>query len=437
MAGAWETSGAQRRSRPPRLDHRSQHDRQAHAEQPADSPPPSHPLSATGPASLVGSSDQLAELLEHLRSAGSFAFDSEFIGEMSYVPKLCLIQVATSARVALIDPLVGFDLTPFWQILAEPGIQKIVHAGQQDIEPVFRHIGRPAANLFDAQIAAGFAGLGYPLALAKLVNAVIDVKLTKGLTFSHWDRRPLSAQQLRYAADDVRFLPAVRMVLGKRLETLGHAEWVAEESNSLADPSLYEFDAESAYLKIRGAGSLHARNLAILRELTLWRDQTAKVTDMPARSLLRDEVLLELSRNPVDSVENLRRVRGLPRPVESEYGEEIVAAIARGHALPPEQLPSTRFHEPTPREKFCADALWASAQCLCAGRQIDPNAVTSRQEIGEIYRCYLAGQETDDFRLMRGWRREALGQHIIELLAGKLRLSAKWVDGALALDKGD
>jgi ribonuclease D len=133
------------------------------------------------------------------------------------------------------------DLTPFWELLCDPAVEKIVHAGDQDVEPVVRHLNRSPANFFDTQIAAGFCALPYPVSLSKLVMELTGAKLGKGLTFTHWDQRPLSPMQLRYAADDVRYLPAVRAELGRRLEKSHHAGWAKEECEALCDASQYRF----------------------------------------------------------------------------------------------------------------------------------------------------------------------------------------------------
>src|SRR4051812_39167381 len=217
-----------------RARHRAQSHDSAHAES-ADSagPPPEHPLIPRGAAPLIATDAELEKLIEHLRASGSFAYDSEFIGELTYIPKLCLIQVATAERVALIDPLAKIDLNPFWMAICDPSIEKIVHAGEQDVEPVIRLTGKKPANLFDTQIAAGFAGMAYPVSLSKLVNELVGARLGKGLTFSHWDQRPLSAVQMRYAADDVRYLPALRAELGRRIDALGHSEFAREECAEL------------------------------------------------------------------------------------------------------------------------------------------------------------------------------------------------------------
>ncbi len=401
----------------------------AHAADPADdSPQPDHPLITREKPQFVDEQDALSELIAHLRSAGKFAYDSEFIGELTYIPKLCLIQVATTQRVALIDTLGKLDLKPFWQLLCDETVEKIVHAGQQDIEPVFRNANSRAANIFDTQISAGFIGLAYPVALSKLVQQMIGVKLGKGLTFTHWDQRPLSAMQLRYAADDVRYLLAVRAAIGEELEKLGHTKWAAEECEVLCDPTQYGFNPQAHYLRIRGANSLPARGQAILRELTIWRDKWARHHNVPPRSFLRDEILLDLARSPVKSIDKLSRVKGLPRPVEQDHGPEIIAATTAALELPPEQLPVVRNFEPTPKQRFGADALWSAVQCLCAGRKIDPNLVSSRQEIGELYRTVSSSNDPADARLLQGWRHDAIGQTVLDLLAGNTCLELNWSD---------
>lgn len=427
---------------PPRSKARYHHARSSHRARAHDSAhegngdesgtsPPHHPLVPAGPAALITTDEQLAELIGRLRAAGSFAYDSEFIGETSYFPRLCLIQAATAEGVALVDPLADIELRPFWELIADEAVEKIVHAGQQDVEPVWRHIGREARNVFDTQIASGFVALPYPLSLSKLVMELTGAKLGKGLTFSHWDQRPLSAMQLRYAADDVRYLPLARQELGRRLKASGRTAWVAEECRAMCDPVLYRFDPETSYLRVRGATSLSGKGLAALRELAIWRDAAARAEDVPPRTFLRDEILIDLSRNPVKSADMLDRVRGLPRPVEKEHGHAIVNATLRALAQPAPRAASGRDDESTPTERFRADAWWAAAQTICAGRSVDTAAVASRQECVDFYRALTAGEDPTISRLMSGWRREALGQPLVDLFRGARRLDVSWSGGTL------
>jgi ribonuclease D len=342
--------------------------------------------------------------------------------------------VASQKRVALIDPLAEIDLRPFWELLADPTVEKIVHAGEQDLEPVFRQIGRPPVNFFDTQIAAGFVGLPYPLSLSKLVLEMTGAKLGKGLTFSHWDQRPLSPIQLRYAADDVRYLPAVRAEIGKRLAALGHANWAAEECAALCISSQSRFDPESQYLRIRGAAALAPRNLAVLRELSIWRDASSRQHDLPPRTFLKDEVLLDLARTPVKTPDKLARVRGLPRPVERDYGARIIELTQHAWSLPAGDLPASgKDIELSPTERFRADALFLAMQCACAGMSIEPGLVASRQEFSEFYRYLTSGGEGDPPRLLQGWRKKAVGEPIERFVKGATRAGLAWTDGRLQL----
>jgi len=393
---------------------------------------PKEPLIPRDDAALVTTNDGLRELLAHLRAARSFAYDSEFIGELTYIPKLCLVQVATASRVALIDPLApDLELRPFWELIADPAVEKVVHAGAQDVEPVVRHLGTEAKNVFDTQIACGFIGMAYPVALAKLVGEMIGARLGKALTFSHWDQRPLSPSQLRYAADDVRYLPALRDRIGTRLDETGHWAWARQEFDAMCDAKLYQFDPETAYLRVRGATSLNAHALAVLRELVVWRDGVARAHDVPPRAFLKDEILIDLSRNPVKTLERLDRVRGLPRPVEAAHGREIVEATLRGLATPPGKFPFARSFEPSPTERFRADAVWAAAQCICIGQAVDPALVTSRQEVGEFVRHVNHGREPKENGILKGWRREALGEPLLDLMTREGKVAMTWREGAL------
>lgn len=421
-------SQPRRGSRYSPAQHRARSHDSAHAADDSDSSPAgtSHPLVPAGAAAVIDSDPELIRLIATLRDARSFAYDSEFIGELSYYPKLCLIQTATTSGVWLIDPLAKIDLRPFWELLSDASVEKIVHAGQQDVEPVVRHLDRAAQSIWDTQIAAGLAGLPYPVSLSKLVAELGGAKLGKGLTFTNWEQRPLSGMQLRYAADDVRYLPLVREVLGGRLAQLGHAEWAAAESQALCEPSLYRFSPEVQASRVRGAGSLLPRNLALLRELVAWRDVLARRDNVPPRTFVKDEVLLDLARTPIRSVEKLARVRGLPRPVEHAHGQELVSITQKVMSLTPDDLPEVRDVEPTPSERFKADALWAAAHGLCAGRSIDIALVTSRQEIGELYRILAAGEDPVGLRLMTGWRRQALGTALVDLYHHNARLTVEW-----------
>jgi len=409
--------GRKRLRRDGRYFHRDASHRESHAQSELDLPPiTEHPLASAAKPVTVAEAAGLAEMIEHLTAAGSFAFDSEFIGERSYEPHLCLLQAATAERVYVVDPLAGADLGGLWELIARDDVEKIVLAGQQDFGPAVQHTGRPPANIMDVQIAAGFIHADYPLSLARLVETFLGVSLGKGMTFTHWDRRPLSAVQMRYAADDVRYLPAARDVIGRRLEEAGRADWARQECRAaLEELSVYQPPAETLYQRVRGRDRLGRRELAVLRELAVVRDAAARHEDEPPRTLVKDGVLLAMARRRVHSLEDLDRIKGLPRPFKARYGRELAEAGARALTLPEDHWPPAALRE-MPEDRERGDRVWVEIVRFCEQRSVAPALVASRKEVVRLCHAAAAGETLDEHRLMRGWRRELLGERLDELL---------------------
>ena len=349
----------------------------------------------------------LLALVAQVRAAGSFAYDSEFIGEHTYRPWVCVIQLATAHEVVLIDPLApGIDLLPFWQLIADPAVEKIVHAGSQDLEPAMRHTGRPPANIFDIQIASAFIGMPYPAALGKLVLALTGADLGPGLKFSQWDARPLSAVQLSYAANDVRYLPLARRLLADKLAANPLADTLSmaiEECRALSDPTLYSFDPGTQRLRVRGVESLKPRQVSVLRALLAWRETQAEHDNVPPRMLLRDEVVLEMARHPVKSVMELDRIKGLPRPVESTHGQHLLELTETALQAPPPKLPRFRHFDPE-HYRGQIETLLAAIHERCKAVSIEPTVATSKKEVTLFIRGLATGDPAAVTRLTRGWR---------------------------------
>ncbi len=390
---------------------REQSHRQSHSQESLESlgPVAAHPLACAEEAVVVQTGQALAEMIEHLAAAGAFAFDSEFIGERTYTPHLCLVQVATTRKVYVVDPLGGLDLSPFWELIVSPALRKIVLAGQQDFGPAVLRTGKPPANVMDLQIAAGFVRVDYPLSLVRLVQEFVGVSLGKAHTFTHWDNRPLSAVQMRYAADDVRYLPAAWDAISRQLAEFGRAAWAQQECDAaLGDMSLYVTPPELLYQRVRGQDRLRPRNLAILRELAIVRDQAARREDLPTRTFLKDSILAAMARYLAARVEDLARIKGLPRPVELKYGRQFVEATARALALPEDRLPPSGPKPPS-RRQTGTDEAWARLSQFCQERSIAPTLVSSPREVARARRLLAHNQPLDQHRLFQGWRKELLG----------------------------
>lgn len=382
-------------------------------------------------ATVVDMQPALDRLLGHLREVGSFAYDSEFIGEMSYLPKLCLVQVGTEDGVWLIDPLAELNIQGFWELLTDPSVRKIVHAGQQDVEPVIRIMGQPARNVVDTQIAGGLIGLAYPTSLQRLVEELLGIHLNKGLTFTDWTQRPLSSQQLRYAADDVRYLPAMWHEIEARFPSPHTPAWLKEQCETMCSFTPYQFTPETACLRIKGASSLNPVQLGMLRELAIWRDTAAREADLPPRAYLKDEVLIDLCRNPVKTHERLAAFRGLPRPVMTHHADTILRALTDGAAHPMPDIPGLRKIEQSSAEEFTADSVYALLQAIAHAQGIDAALVASRAEVTAMLVDLHRPERLTSHPLMQGWRKAAVGDQLLAVLRDKRRLQLSWTDGRL------
>lgn len=392
---------------------------------------PEHPLICADEAEFIEDDAALADLIAHVREVGCFAYDTEFIGELTYSPMFCLIQIATSTRVAVIDSMCGLDLTCVWELLADESVRVLVHAGSQDLEPVVRFLDKAPANIFDTQIGGGFGALPYPLSLTKLVEEFVGIKLGKALTFTSWDERPLSARHLRYAADDVRYLPAVYAALKERLENMGHLAWAEGECERLCDPTQYRFNPITQARRVKGGKGLKPKEIAILHELVTVRDAGAQKENSPPRAHLKDEVLVDMARGRGKTLEAIADLRGMPRQVAREWGKLYLEAYERGVAKPRETWPKPTKHEETPRQRYRLDGLWAGLQGYCFGRGIDPALIGNRQQLADYYRLLKGSEFEVDPPLATGWRRAVVGSVLESLVDHGGDIHLNWVDHRL------
>ena len=403
-------------------------------------PPPLPPLQLPSvPTQLISTPVQLAELCEHLRAAGTFAFDTEFIGENTYQPILCLVQVATETRVELIDPMKGGlgesgreGMWPFWELLADVNIEKICHAGDQDVEIMWQHSGLLTRNMFDTQIGAGMLGITYPTALWRAVEYFTGVTLEKAHTYSAWDRRPLSAAQFSYGVDDVRYLPAIHKAMKTRLLEESHLGWMHAACDEMCAESARPVEARKLFVKIRGASGLSSEQLSVLREITALREQLAYEHDVPPRAILKDEVLSDIAARMPKSESELARIRDIPRDAVPAYGDAILEAVAAGRAVKEEDRPGIFVPGEDPAEvKRLAETLWVAAQVICLGQSVNPALVTSQNEISAIARLIYQRKPFDKHPLLSGWHRECLGEKLAALVRGELKIELEMVAQAL------
>jgi ribonuclease D len=376
---------------------------------------------------------RLEELADGARAAGSLALDTEFMGEGRYRTLLCLVQLAipegsrVSDRILVLDPLIeDLDATPLAEVLADPAVQIVVHAGRQDIALVRRRFGTEVRNVFDTQVAAGFAGLGAQVSYDSLLTDVLALRVAKTASFTRWDARPLSSEQLAYAREDVVHLHELAAELQHRLTDLGRLQWALEECQPLELAS-DERDLETIFNRLPRLGSLNASARPIARELVGWRERTAERQNRPVQSVLGDATLVEIARRRPSSRGELEKIRGVGQSASGRRGEELLEAIRAGRERPPEQ-PTQTSRPPAPKPDDAPLVALGEALLRTRAREagLAYELLAARADLQAIVASARAGSGEADVRTLRGWRRELVGAELLELLDGRVSMS---VDG--------
>jgi ribonuclease D len=375
------------------------------------------PKGADLPEQVITQPDELAACCDHLAACRVFGLDTEFVGEDTYHPHLCLVQVATAERLYLIDPLTVGPLDRFWQLVVDPANRVVVHAGREEVRLCRLCTGQVPAGLVDLQIAAGLVGLIYPLGHGALVGQVLGVRLSKLETLTEWRTRPLTRQQVRYAFDDVRFLLPLWHRLEAQLRQLDRLAWAEEEFARLAGHATPEETATEKWRKLRGLSSLDRTRLAIVRELYLWREETAARTNRPARALVRDDLLVEIARRNPRRERDLEVIRGLPR----RNLEAILTVVERARTLPPDDLPSMQEREQDPPQMaMVSNILAAVLGDFCARRRLASNLVASGSDIKLLVRAHMQGRPIPGESLLsQGWRQAHVLPELEAVLHGR------------------
>ena len=394
-------------------------------------------MSIPAPSKYIANSRALEGLCDELRGSPRIALDTEFVGEESFVPKLELIQVASHHVAAVIDfqcIQTNGPLASFWELLCDPQIEKVVHAGRQDLDLIATHTGRIPRPFFDTQIAAAMLGYGPQIAYANLVQRIYGTKLAKAHTFTNWSARPLSQEQITYAAEDVKFLLAIHDHLYRRLDALGRVDWVREEFARL-ETTVGEKNRDplERYQRIRGWDSLKPRQAAVLRDLAAWRETEARRRNIPRGRVMRDEVLLQIARHPPKTVDELRGMRGVHSSEIDRNGEQILSTITSALALPPSVWPTfSRERKPEPDSRGLVELLQAILRARSLELEIAPTLLATSADLQALVEA--GGKRMAlDLPILRGWRRQLMGELLLQILNGQLSVSIDPAKGILRI----
>lgn len=373
------------------------------------------------PYLFVERDEQLRELCERLAQAEWLTVDTEFLREKTYYPQLCLIQVASPNEVACIDPQKVSNLDPLVALFANPSILKIFHAARQDMELFWHGHRMLPAPVFDTQVAAPLLGYSEQMGYASLVKERLGIDIDKSETRTDWSRRPLTESQLDYAAADVRHLAELFPKLRDELLQRGRLDWLVDDFAVLTDPATYENHPEQAWRRLRGLQKFRGPALACAQALAAWREQRAQQENRPRKWVLDDDALMTLARIKVQSVADLKRVRGLPPQVIDRHGEQLIALLDAARQKTPEPLPDYERPEALSEDQEAAvDVLTGVLRQLAATQTLNPTSIASRKDLQELVR----GERTHS-PLLRGWRRGIAGEKLLDVLEGRCRLHLK------------
>jgi ribonuclease D len=372
----------------------------------------------------LATSADVEQAAAQARIHGRLGIDTEFMSEGRYRALLCLVQVVVDGEgpeaeppILLIDSLDGVDADPLAQLLADPQIEVVLHAGRQDVAILRRAWKTELTNLFDTQVAAGFAGASAQAGYANLLSQILGRRVGKTASYTRWDSRPLTPEQLAYAAEDVAHLLELTDELQRRLHESGRLEWAREECRRLEAAS-DERDPETAWERLPRIGQLDPRSRAVAKELGAWRERTASHEDRPPGSVVADPALVEVAKRRPTTLSELEHIRGIHPSTIRRRGQDLLDVIARGLQAPPIPREEVRTrYDPSDAPLIALAEALLRARALEAGLAYE--LIASRAELEQIVSAARRSEPEPAVRTLEGWRSELVGADLRDLLGGR------------------
>lgn len=372
---------------------------------------------------IITDQRELELLCQKLAACPFITIDTEFLRERTYYPKLCLIQVSgPDQQAAAIDPIdSNLDLSPLFEILLNPKILKVLHAGRQDLEIFYRLTGKVIGPFFDTQIAAMVCGYGDSVGYENLVRDITGASLDKSVQFTDWSKRPLSQRQIEYALGDVIHLVKIYEHMVQELDKKGRTSWVFQEEEILADPATYANNPEESWRRIK-LRSPKPKTLAILRELAAWRETQAQKRDMPRTWLLRDETLADMAAQAPRSADQIKKIRGFNADqADGHIGKSLLALIEKALNSDKETWPKIPDRKIIPSQVLATiEVLKLLLKVECVQHHVAPKLVADSEDLERI-----AMEDSPDVPALKGWRYNVFGKDALELKAGKIAVGLK------------
>jgi len=368
---------------------------------------------------MIDTTDALNKACARLAQHDFVTLDTEFMRETTFYSKLCLIQMASPEEDVLIDPLApDLDLSAFFELMRNEKVLKVLHAGRQDIEIFWHQDQCIPAPAFDTQIAAMVCGYGDSVSYEQLAHDLAKARIDKSSRFTDWSQRPLSDAQLHYARSDVTHLRDVYLALKAKLDDSGRAHWLADEMRILTSPSTYDMKPEDAWQRLKGR-IRKPRDLALLIELSTWRELEARERNVPRSRVLKDDAVIDIVTAAPRSVEALGKLRSIPSGFErSRVGTDILAAIEAGIARDPKTLPSLERAERRNNNSATVELLKVLLKMVAETEGVAPKVLANVDDLEAI-----AQDDAAEVPALNGWRLPVFGEKALALKHGRLALA--------------
>ena len=360
---------------------------------------------------LIERQEQLNELepifIDLVKDSGIVAVDTEFLREKTYNAKLCLIQLGIGKHQYCVDVLAIEDLSLLVNLFKDESVTKLFHAARQDIEVIYQTLGVIPKPIFDTQLAAAFCGKDMQIGYGAIVEAELDVVLPKSQSRTDWTRRPLTAEQIEYAGDDVAYLEALFIKLLEELKNTERYAWYLEEINSYYNTNLYAIDPTVAYQRLSG-GNLKKSQQYTLKALAEWREQTAQQRDIPRTWVLKDDRLFELAIKRPHSIEEVKKMGVFGQKSVKYWAPKVVDIISQIKIE--EQVIWNKLEPLTKQQKGICSKMMQQLKSYSEQYEISQGLLGTRRDIEGLYR------HRESKKMLQGWRSEIVGKPLISFL---------------------
>jgi ribonuclease D len=355
----------------------------------------------------VDRNDELPALARILETHSSIGVDTEFLRERTFFPKLCLLQLAAGGHIWCVDTLRGGSLDALVPALTAPQTPKIIHAARQDLEAFYLTTKRVISPVFDTQIAAGCVGLKPQIGYAELVKTLLNVTIPKGQTRTDWSKRPLTREQLDYAADDVLYLGEIAARLTARLDELGRTHWAAEDCAALGDPRLYEPDPSLAWERLRGIGQIDPAPRARAKSVAIWREKLARERDLPRSWIIPDAAIFAIAEANPGSRAALGALAAMPPNFNDAFAASLLHTLQQEASVAVTDTLPGQESRPTPEQKAAIDRLARVVDTRAAELEVSAELLAPR---GELKALVMGRRDT---HALTGWRRKEIGDRLL------------------------